>query len=136
LFDELDSKLKKIDDYGNLLLQSSDFRLLFEEVPNPTNIIDINGLLYLYDSKTGWTVFDYYGALKSKYALIGWKDVQVSDNGLMGRDSVYFYSSQPKLLQMEKRKLAVSLNDVIKTNRQQHYYYFLRKDGMEIYSLP
>ncbi|MEP7320153.1 MAG: hypothetical protein ABI921_15460, partial [Panacibacter sp.] len=46
VFDELDNAIKKIDDNGNVLLQSPDFRILFSEQYNPTSIIDADGLLY------------------------------------------------------------------------------------------
>ena len=34
LYDEQDNKLKKIDDSGNTLFESVDFRLLFDSVPS------------------------------------------------------------------------------------------------------
>src|SRR4029079_5095559 len=44
VFDELDNTLKKIDDAGDVLLQSADFRILFSEPYNPSYIIDEDGL--------------------------------------------------------------------------------------------
>jgi hypothetical protein len=35
VFDELDNAIKKIDDNGNVLFKSSDFRVLFSEQYNP-----------------------------------------------------------------------------------------------------
>ena len=49
LFDEQDNKLKKIDDNGNVLSESVDFRLLFDSVPEPKQIIDRDGFVYLND---------------------------------------------------------------------------------------
>ena len=51
LYDEQDNKLKKIDDNGNVLSQTVDFRLLFDSVPEPSKIIDKDGFVYLYDPK-------------------------------------------------------------------------------------
>ena len=65
VFDELDNTIKKIDDNGNVLFKSSDFRVLFSEQYNPSYIIDADGLLYLYDEKKGWLVFDYYGTYQN-----------------------------------------------------------------------
>jgi hypothetical protein len=62
LFDEWDDKIKKVDENGKVLMESPDFRILFQDVPDPSYIADRNGLLYLYDSRTGWLVFDYYGS--------------------------------------------------------------------------
>ena len=44
LFDELDSKIKKIDDQGRLLLQTNDFRQVFEAAPTPTAMYDRDGM--------------------------------------------------------------------------------------------
>jgi len=52
LYDELDSKLKKIDDKGNVLLESTDFRQIFDSVPSPSVMYDRDGLLYLYKPAT------------------------------------------------------------------------------------
>jgi hypothetical protein len=40
--------------------------------------------LYLYDPAKGIFIFDYYGALKNKIALIDWKDLQVLGNNIVG----------------------------------------------------
>ena len=109
LFDELESKLKKIDETGKLLLETSDFRLLFDDNATPQTIIDINGLLYLYNSRKGWTVFDYYGGLKNQYAIANWQDVQVTDSYLRGHDSFYYYAANPKQLQFINTKLPTTL---------------------------
>jgi hypothetical protein len=136
LFDELSSTIKKIDDYGNLLLESTDFRQLFDDVASPSTMMDVNGLLYLYNGKNGWRVFDYYGGFKKAYSLIGWLDVQVSDNSLMGRDSNFFYSWQPKMFQLTKIKPSVGLGDAIKVVNLLGHSYILKKDGLEIYLAP
>jgi hypothetical protein len=49
LFDEQDFKLKKIDDDGKLLQESTDWRLLMDAVPSPTQLIDRDNFVYLYD---------------------------------------------------------------------------------------
>src|SRR5437868_10134936 len=74
LFDEVNSKLKKIDDNGEVLLETPDFRLLFGDAPSPESIFDRDGFVYMYDSVKGVYVFDYYGALKNKILIPGWKD--------------------------------------------------------------
>ena len=46
LYDDRDSKLKKIDDAGKVLLETVEFRLLFDSVPSPVKIIDRDGFIY------------------------------------------------------------------------------------------
>ena len=50
LYDEVDNKLKKIDEDGTLLLETPDFRQLFGEVLMPQKIFDQDQYVYLYDS--------------------------------------------------------------------------------------
>jgi hypothetical protein len=71
VFDELENKLKKIDDNGKILLESADFRILFSDAFSPQKIIDENGMLFLYDEQKGWLLFDYYGAFKQHIDYAG-----------------------------------------------------------------
>jgi hypothetical protein len=135
VFDELDAKIKKVDDNGKLLLESTDLRMVFDEVPNPSQMIDADGMLYLYNDKRGFTVFDYYGAMKGNHPFINWKDVQVQSKFLMGRDSNYFYKAQPQQLKETRVKANINLHNANKALTNVGLLYVLRKDGLEVYSL-
>jgi hypothetical protein len=71
VFDEQESKIKKINDEGKVLFESADLRLIFSESIIPSLIFDLGGYLYLYDEKNGLFIFDYYGALKNRIVLLG-----------------------------------------------------------------
>src|SRR5436190_2984571 len=72
VYDELESKLKKIDEEGKLLLETPDFRLLLGQAPSPLKIFDEDRFVYLYDSIQGIYVFDYFGALKNGILISKW----------------------------------------------------------------
>jgi hypothetical protein len=57
VYDEMESKLKKIDEGGQLLLETPDFRLLLGQSPVFQKIFDENKYVYLYDSLKGVFVF-------------------------------------------------------------------------------
>ncbi|MBA2498215.1 MAG: hypothetical protein H0V30_00655 [Chitinophagaceae bacterium] len=78
IYDALENKLKKINEEGKLLLETPDFRQLFEEAPQPQQIFDQDGLVYLYDSIRGFFVFDYYGTLKNRIPYTGWQNIAVT----------------------------------------------------------
>lgn len=84
VFDEQESKIKKIDDEGKLVFESVDLRLIFSDAITPSTIFDMGGYLYLYDSEQGLFIFDYYGALKNRIALLGWQNVQPFGKGVVG----------------------------------------------------
>jgi len=101
LYDEMDSKIKKIDDNGRVLLESNDFRQVFETVPSPVAMYDRDGQLYLHDPKKGLLVFDYYGAQKNNFALSQVMDLQVIDkNTITARDSTHIILFKPATLQL------------------------------------
>ena len=114
LYDEWDRKIKKINEYGKVLLESADFSMLLKKSFIPSYLVDVNGLLYLYDYHCGWLVFDHYGALENKYDFVGWTDVQVSGKNLTGRDLSYFYLYNPNRLLVKKIKLNITLNNITK----------------------
>ena len=135
LFDEVDSKLKKIDENGNILLETPDFRILFDDAFTPQTIIDMNGLLYLYNPKGGWKIFDYYGGFKMQYPAFNWKDVQVSDAFLKGHDSTYFYAERPKDFQFLQAKPSISIANAKKIVLLNNLCYILTKEGINVYTV-
>jgi hypothetical protein len=136
LYDELDSKLKKIDDNGNVLLESTDFRQIFDSVPSPSAMYDRDGLLYLYDAGKGLTVFDYYGGKKNNYQLLHLSDLQVIDkNTITARDSTHIILYKPATFQWFYYKAFPQQKRFIKINFNGSRIYCLTKDGeVEIYA--
>ncbi len=84
VFDAVENKLKKIDENGELLLETADFRTIFSENFVPQKIIDQDNSVYLFDSSYGVIQFDYYGSLQKKHALPRWQNIVVHKNNLIG----------------------------------------------------
>lgn len=84
VYDELEGKLKKIDEDGKLLLETPDFRLLLGQAPTPLKIFDENKFVYLYDSIQGVYVFDYFGALKNNIMINHWQNFKVAGKYIFG----------------------------------------------------
>lgn len=135
LFDEQDNKLKKIDDSGNHLFETVDFRLLFDSVPTPKKIIDYDGFVYLYDPEKGLYTFDYYGSFKNRLSFLHWTDIQIIDKQIYGFDKDHLYRYTPPLPDVKKYVLSPSLqnNNSIKVSNRR--IYILKNQQLEIYSL-
>lgn len=135
LFDEQENKLKKIDDNGNTLFETVDFRLLFDSVPTPQKIIDYDGFVYLYDPEKGIYTFDYYGSFKNRLPFLHWTDIQIIDKQIYGFDKDHLYRYTPPFPDIKKYALSPSLqnNNSIKVNN--HRIYILKNQQLEIYSL-
>jgi len=93
LFDELENKLKKIDEDGKLMQETPDFRLLLGKAISPVKIFDENKYVYVYDSINGIYVFDYFGALKNNILIQQWQNLKVTGKYIFGSraDSLYRY---------------------------------------------
>ena len=135
VFDELDNRLKKIDDNGKVLLESPDFRVLFSYNFTPQQIIDQDGALYLYDDKTGWMIFDYYGTFRQRIEAPGLRDVNVYRGNLTGRDTAMFHAIQPKTFSEMNIQVNISLAGVMKTQRQADRVLVLQHDGLYVYRI-
>ncbi len=134
LFDEQNASIKKVDDYSKILFSSADFRILFNDAPNPSRIIDADGLLYLYNEKQGWLVFDYYGSLKNNYSnFIDWQDVQVLKGKLLGRKNNQLLIFDIALQELKTYSVNVSLQTAKKIIQTEKLIYTLTNEGLFIY---
>jgi hypothetical protein len=134
VFDELDAKLKRIGDDGTLIDQTTDFRQLFDSVPDPSVIIDQSGFVYLYDSTKGVYAFDHYGSLKSKVSLLGWRDFNVIDKSLIGRKDGFFYKYQLGKLDIQQQPLPTEYLNALKIIITPIAVYVLKKNKLQVYS--
>jgi hypothetical protein len=135
VFDEQDFKLKKINEEGNLVQESSDMRQLVENVPSPQLIIDNENLVYLYDDKKGFYIFDYYGGLKNTIPFLNWADIAISGNKLMGFSENKLYSYQLNSLNLKTYTLPSFFKDYESIKAVNGKIYLLKKESVEIYSV-
>jgi hypothetical protein len=134
VYDELDAVLKRIGDDGSLVDQTTDFRQLFDSVPEPTTICDQGGLVYLYDPAKGVYIFDHYGTLKTHLDLRGWQDFDVIGKNLLGRDDQRLYRYEPGTLNMLEEPIATAYQGASHIHITPTILYVLKKTGLEVYS--
>lgn len=135
LYDEGDSKLKKIDDAGKILQETPDFRLLFNEAPHIKNIYDQDGFVYLYDPDQNVFVFDYYGALRNKILINGWQDLKVTNHYIFGINGDTLHRYEINTFRLDEEKLPLPLINSLKVNFTSSRLYALKKGLLQIYSL-
>jgi len=135
LFDEQDYKLKKIDEDGKLLQESTEWRMLFDSVPSPTRIIDRDNFIYLYDAEKGFYIFDYYGGFKNRYAFLNWNNVEVSARNFYGFSNNIMYSYEINSLQLKEYRLPPFFSGYLAIKAMNAKVYLLREDGIYIYQV-
>ena len=127
LFDQQNNRIKKIDFDGSLVFESSDLRLIFDDVLHPHKMIEHQGSIYLLDSLSGIYIFDYYGGFKKKINLSHVSDIQSLGDMLIGKQGEKYFikgendvdvkwMSIPSNIQHSKhlyfsRRMLYSLND-------------------------
>lgn len=136
LFDEQDNTLKKIDDNGNVLLQTVDFRLLFDTAPDPEKIIDRDGFVYLYDPQNGVYIFDYYGSFKSKLTFLHWTDIEVIGKSIYGFDDKNLYKYTPPKPDFIIYPLPPELTDNSSIQIGNHKMYIVKNNQLSVYNIP
>jgi hypothetical protein len=134
IYDEQDAKLKKLNDDGDLISESADFRMFMETVPSPVQIIDEDRLVHMYDPEKGVFIFDYYGTLKNKIALLGWEDIQVVKGVLFGRKLLTLQQYKPGTLSLKEQQLPAILAGVTKIKIALNFVYTLRDGVISVYS--
>lgn len=135
VYDELEGKLKRLDDNGSVISETADFRVLFDTAPSPVSITEAERLVYLYDPENGLYVLDYFGALRNRVALAGWSDVQVIGNRFIGRKEGRLLSYTPGTLDLKEQDLGALLKGAKKLQLARDHLYVLRNGDVNQYSI-
>lgn len=134
VFDEQDSRLRKIGEDGRLISETADLRLVLDEAPVPVSIFDQNGYVFMYDPQKGMYIFDYYGALKVKLSLLNWTDVQVIGNNILGRKNGQLLQYTTGTLQLKETVLPEFLQKAENIFLAPQGVYVLEPTGIRLYS--
>jgi hypothetical protein len=135
VYDELENKLKKIDEEGKLLQETPDFRLLLNRAIMPSRIFDENKYVYIYDSVRGVNVFDYYGALKNNILITGWQNFKVVGKYIFGSKADTLYRYDITTFMYDDWTMPEELYKSKSFNFSSSRLYALKKDSLEIYTI-
>lgn len=134
VYDEVENKLKKIDEDGKLLQETPDFRQLFDTAPTPQKIFDHDQFVYLYDSAQAVFVFDYYGALKNKILISNWHNFKVAGKYIFGSAGNKLFRYDISTSRIDEWNMPDELYKSRSFNFSSSRLYALKKDVIEIYS--
>ena len=135
VYDEMENKLKKIDEDGKLLQETPDFRLIFNQSPSPSKIFDENKYVYLYDSTKGINVFDYYGALKNNILITRWQNLKVTGKYIFGSKADTLYRYEISNFVYDDWKMPGQIVKSRSFNFSSSRLYALKENSIEIYSI-
>jgi hypothetical protein len=133
VFDAFDNKLKKIDEEGNILLETPDFRQALGQAITPQQIIDQNKQVYLYDPANGLYVFDRYGTFQRKIPVQGWSNISITDKFILGVGDNALQAYNISSLIQSQQNLPGSFTPYYRYSISNNKLIALSKDAMHIY---
>ena len=133
LYDEAENVLKKLDDEGNTIFKTADFRQLFSKALNPVKIFDQNQFIYMYDPLQGIYVFDYYGTYKNKIDITNWNHLNITNKYITGTGNKKLFRYDISSLQTKNWSLPAELSDFTQIFLKNDLLYILEKEGLTIY---
>ena len=133
VFDAYDNKLKKIDDEGNILLETPDLRQVFDKGLTPQQIVDQNNQVYLYDALNGLFVFDHYGTYKRTIPVKGWSNVSITDKYILGISNESLQTYDISSLLQSQQKFPGNFTPYYRYYINNNRLIALSKDALHIY---
>lgn len=134
IFDEQESKLKKVNEEGRVVSETPDLRLVLQDAPLPVKLFDQNGFVYAYDPERGMYIFDYYGAMKNKLTLLNWEDIQVIGSDIIGRKGGKILQYTPGTLEIRETLLPERFAQYKDIFIAPQGIYVLENAGVKLYS--
>lgn len=132
IFDEYDSKLKRIDEQGNLLSETSDLRIAINQSISPQRILNDNKTVYLADTANGIFVFDNYGTFRRKVPVTKWQSLEVFQNHIVSIQNGSISIYDPATFVERKQKLP-PFQPYISAFTHANRFVLLNKDSVQIY---
>jgi hypothetical protein len=132
LFDEQESKLKKINEEGEMTLETADLRLVLGDAIKPQTIFDLGGNVYLYDPMKGLFIFDYYGGFSKRIALLDWSAVQPLGKNIVGIKNNTLMVYTPNSIDISELGLPLSLQKMQNLYFTQNGFVALDPEGIQI----
>ena len=115
VYDELENKLKKIDEDGKLLQETPDFRLLLNRAITPTKIFDENKYVYII--------------------ITGWQNFKVTGKFIFGSKADTLYRYDITNFMYDEWTMPEELIKSKAFNFTSSRLYALKKDSVEIYTI-
>jgi len=109
-------------------------RNIVDQALDPIYMIEQDRSLYLVDSTQGIKKFDQFGFLKTSFPFLT-KEIQYFNSYLVYYIPPYLVSYNTQSLQ-ELKLMLPQHEDIVKVRVERNIVYILRKESLDIYSLP
>lgn len=111
VYDELENKLKKVDEEGKLLQETPDLRMLTGQSISPFKLFDEDRYVYVYDSTYGVYVFDYFGTFRNNIMIRQWQNFKVAGKFMFGSRSDTLFRYEIATFRLDEWKMPLPLRN-------------------------
>ncbi|MFN8277187.1 MAG: hypothetical protein U0T84_06875 [Chitinophagales bacterium] len=108
-WDNVENKLKKIDESGQVLISGQQLMQVAGKVLVPNFLLEKNGNVYVNDTAQGIAVFDVFGTYSKTIPITGLKRFQVFQNAIVYFEDGKLKSYQPQTFEAKE----ISLPDTV-----------------------
>lgn len=131
VYDDLENKLKKVDEKGKLETETVDLRQVLGQSISPLKIFDENRFVYVYDPQKAMYVFDYYGTMKNGILISGWNNLKVAGRYIYGSKGDSLYRYEIKTFLYDQWKLPAEISGSLSFNFTSDKLYALKREESE-----
>jgi hypothetical protein len=104
-YDNIEFKLKKIDEGGRVFRESQALNVVLEQAPNPNFMMERDNKVYMNDPNIGILVFDIFGSYEKTIPLKGLSKFQVLQDQIIYFDNHHLNAYNSFTLELKSLSL-------------------------------
>lgn len=133
VFDELANRLRKYDKQGKIVIESIDLSTVIQKRIQPTNIIENNNQVYLYDPESGLYFFDIFGQFIRSFEVPNLSTLQIKNGHLLGVQDFNLFIWQLATGIKHPVELPFELQEEMQLRIEQNHLFVLEDNTTSIY---
>lgn len=132
VYDNIDFKLKKIEESGKVFRESQQLNTVLDQTPNPNFMFERDNKVYVNDPAIGIMVFDIFGTYSKTIPVKGLSKFQVLQDEIVYYDSSQIRSYNPLTLDVKSFSLP-DTTDVQLAVLQKERLLLMKKEQIDFY---
>jgi len=132
-YDNVDFKLKKIDEFGKVFRESQPLNIILSQTPNPNFIQERDNRVYVNDPELGILIFDLFGSYAKTIPIKGLKKFQVLQDQIVYFENNQLNAYQPLTFELKTLPLP-DTTDLVHVVIEKDVIGLLKKNKVEFFA--
>ena len=133
LYDQLEFKLKKVDNAGKTLVESGDLSLQLNQSLRPNFLVEKEQKVYVNDPEIGILIFDIFGQYETTLDFKNLQEFQIIGNELLFFEHEKLQSFHLQSLLVKSVELPKEMEKVDKIQIRKNRIYALKDEFLRVY---